>query len=194
MDLPNPTSFTQSPSKKDFLSQLKKAGRKVITMNNLAGVQDVVYQSLGYLEDNMTIEAQKKTIVAPFIGDKGSEVKTAKELLYGARSKALAKVISVEHLTEKSMVAAADGIYLGDSLGNMCAYNHITGKYKSWKIDLAVSELHLFGDLLVVSAGSTTARCLTMNIAGFLESASRYPKTANSYNAGSGCQGLDVVS
>ena len=51
-------------------------------------MQDVVFQSQGYLDDIIKIETQKKTPVYPFIGDMGNEIKSAKQLLQGSRSKA----------------------------------------------------------------------------------------------------------
>ena len=56
-------------------------------MNNLEGVKSIVNQSLGYVEENMRLPPAKASIRAPYIGDKGSNIESAKELLYGTRSK-----------------------------------------------------------------------------------------------------------
>lgn len=44
MDLPTPGTNTAVTTnvKRDFLSKLKKAGKKVITMDNLEGVRSIV--------------------------------------------------------------------------------------------------------------------------------------------------------
>lgn len=85
------------------------------------------------------------------------------------------------------MVATSDAIYLGDSKGNMCAYNPVTGKYKAWKMEMATSKLYLFGDLLVVSGGTTVSKCIVMETAGFLDSDLKCPRTVSTYSAGVGC-------
>lgn len=86
----------------------------------------------------MRLPPAKEQVRAPYIGDKGSNIISAKELLYGARSKKDMKVISVEYHTTKHMLTTEDTLYVADSKGGMSAYNFVTKKFKVWNVDMSI--------------------------------------------------------
>jgi hypothetical protein len=126
MDIVTGTGPAPVIKRQDFFASIKQAGKKVINMKNLEGVKDIVHQSKGYLEDNMVVDELKQAPRASYIGDKGDKITSAKELLYGQRSKKHAKIINVDYQTSKSVASNQDTIFIGDSQGNMSAYNFLT--------------------------------------------------------------------
>ena len=54
--------------------------------SQILALKELVHQSPDYLEQNMNIELPKILPPAPYIGDSGGELETAKDLLRGQRS------------------------------------------------------------------------------------------------------------
>jgi hypothetical protein len=69
------------------LTKFKKAAKKVIVENVLEQVKPVVEEEPNFLEENLSTEEPKIIIPKDYIGDKGGLIKSAKELLFGERSK-----------------------------------------------------------------------------------------------------------